>query len=654
MRCVPLLLIVALARVAVAEPTDAGVPVSDARAAASPDARAAAASPDARAAAGSPDPRAAVGAPDARAPAGSPDARAAAGAPDARAGAASPDARSPAASTADPDEIERGAPELPAGESLVRADQAAWRYQIVTAPRLAPQIGVLAVSGLDVVAGRAKTPIDVLGAGPLVPAAWPYDVDNATRATGKLEPKPPAEMRIAALFAITTFSLAPDQKGLRMLEIRVRYHDGCAVWLNGIEVARRALDDSAPPVALAKAPHGPEWETFYVPAAPHLLRLGENVLAIEVHPSGRRDAPDVLADVTARRELGVLRGPVLADVSATAATIHVETDASVDAVLEWGTGSSLDHKVSSAPGRLHTFSLTNLPPKTKLSYRVIAGAATTPTYAFHTAPGAGDVIRIGVYGDVRGGHDIHRRLVEGMLGEGLDLVAVTGDMVLRGTDEADWQKFFAVTRELLAQVPYIPAIGNHDLGLANGEADVFTLPPAPADRPDHMYWSSIELADIHLVFLDSNAYDRSEQEQWLESDLAAARTKNVRAIFAFTHDGPYARGQHRGNQTARERYVPILAKYHVDLLVSGHDHLYQRGEISGIRYIVSGGGGAGLYKETCGVAGTPRCPADGMQKVISEHHYLVLTIAKDSVEMCPRKADGHLLEKCVRYKLWHP
>ena len=43
-----------------------------------------------------------------------------------------------------------------------------------------------------------------------------------------------------------------------------------------------------------------------------------------------------------------------------------------------------------------------------------------------------------------------------------------------------------------------------------------------------------------------------------------------------------------------------------------------------------------------------------MQKVLSEHHYLVLTIGKDSVEMCPRKADGHLLEKCVRYKLWHP
>ncbi|HUS30454.1 MAG TPA: metallophosphoesterase [Kofleriaceae bacterium] len=552
------------------------------------------------------------------------------------------------------DEIERGAPEVPAGESLVRADQAAWRYQLITAPALAPQVGALALSGLDVVAGRAQQPIDVLGGGPTVPAAWPYGLDTVTRATGTLEPTPPAQMRIAAMYAITTFTLAPEDRGLRVLEIRVRYHDGCSVYLNGIEVARRSLADNASPVALAQRPHGPEWETFYVPAAPHLLRLGENVLAIEVHPSGKRDAPDLAADVVARRELGVVRGPVLADVTATSATINVETDASIDAVLEWGTGTTLDHKVSSTVGRLHAFTLTNLPPKTKLSYRVIAGAATTATYAFHTAPGAGDVIRIGVYGDVRGGHDTHRRLVEAMLGEGIDLVAVTGDMVLRGTDDADWQKFFAVTRELLAQIHYVPAIGNHDVGLTNGEANVFTLPPAPPGRPERTYWYSMELADIHLVFLDSNAYDRSEQEQWLDADLAAARGKNVRAILAFTHDGPYSRGTHRGNETARDRFVPILAKYHVDLVVAGHDHLYQRGDAGGIRYIVSGGGGAGLYQVSCGVSGKPKCPDDGMQKVLVEHHYLVLAITNDTLEMCPRKADGRLLEKCVRYKLWRP
>lgn len=545
-------------------------------------------------------------------------------------------------------------PELPpatAGESLLRADAVQWRYQLITAPKLAPQIGALAVSGLDVVAGRAVAPIDVLGGGPVLPAAWPYDLDNATTGTSALAPKPPAEMRIAALLAITTFPITIEQRGLRVIEIRMRYRDGCAVWLNGIEVARRSLESSSV-VSLAVRPHGPEWETFYVPVAPHVLRLGENVLAIEVHPSGRREAPELAVDVVGRRELGIVRGPMLADVGEASVTIKVETDTSVDASLEWGVGSALDRRVTSTPGRVHTFTLSGLPARTKLSYRVVAGTSTSPTFAFHTSPRRGDVIRIGVYGDVRGGHDVHKKIVDAMLAEGLDFIAVTGDMVLRGTDEADWQRFFAVTRELLAQIRYVPAIGNHDLGL--GTSDVFVLPPPPANRPEHTHWFSADLGDIHLVFIDSNSYGRVEQEQWLEADLAAARARNVRAIIALTHDGPYSRGDHRGNTIARERYVPILAKHHVDLVLSGHDHLYQRGEAGGIRYIVSGGGGAPLYHQSCGVDGKPKCPEDGMQKIFIEHHYLTLAVTQDRLEMCPRKSDGRLLEPCVRYRLWRP
>ncbi|NVB83960.1 MAG: hypothetical protein HOV81_36630, partial [Kofleriaceae bacterium] len=441
---------------------------------------------------------------------------------------------------------------------------------------------------------------------------------------------------------------------LRVIEIRLRYRDGCAVWLNGVEIGRRALTPNASTGELAARPHGPEWETFYVLAAPQLLRLGENVLAIEVHPSGRRDNVELAADVIARRDLGIVRGPVLAEVGATTATISVETDPTIEATLEWGAGSALDHTVVSPPGRIHTFALTGLPARGKVSYRVRAGAAETEKFAFQTAPNPGEVVRIGIYGDVRGGHDVHRRIIEQLLAEGTDLVGVTGDLVLRGPDEGDWQKFFAVTRELIAQVRYITAMGNHDIGWGLADAKPFALAPAPAGRPPGAYWSSMDFADIHFVFLDSNAYDRVEQEQWLEADLAAARARNVRAILALVHDGPYSRGTHRGNQLAVARYVPILARHHVDLVFSGHDHIYQRGEAGGIRYIVSGGGGAPLYKASCSVRGKQKCPDDGMQKLLFENHYLVLTVGKDTLEMCPRKPDGKLLEKCVRYPLWHP
>jgi hypothetical protein len=546
---------------------------------------------------------------------------------------------------------EPDAPPAVAGSvQLVRAD-ATWRYQVFTAPPLAPQIGALAVSGLEVATGRADTPIALLGDERPAPAAWPDDVDTATVATGALAPTA-ADARVAALFAVTTFTLGPEHRGLRVIEIRLRYRDGCAVWLNGFEVARRSLP--AGTMSLASRAHGHEWETFYVPVAPSLLRLGDNVLAVEVHPSGRRDAPELAADVIGRRDLGILRGPVITDVTATTATISVETDGNVPASLVWGTGSSLDHRVTSAAGRIHRFRLAGQPAHARSAYRELAGATQTPELAFHTAPAAGSVVRIGIYGDVRGGHDTHRRLVDAMLGEGLDLVAATGDMVVRGTDDADWQRFFAVTHELLAQVRYVSAIGNHDLGWMRAEPAVFGLPPGPPGRPEHTYWYSLDLADVHLVFLDSNAYALPEQEQWLDADLAAARGRGVRAILAFTHDGPYSRGIHRGNEIARDRYVPILARHHVDLLVAGHDHLYQRGEAGGIRYVVSGGGGAGLYKPTCGTRGKPRCPEDGMQKLAVEHHYIVVVIDRDNLELCARNSEGKLIEKCRRYRLWSP
>lgn len=522
------------------------------------------------------------------------------------------------------------------------AESAAWRWQLVTAPRLAPQIGALAISGLDVATGRASSPIAVLGEG-VVPPAWPYGVDGAVAAL----PLARDGERIAAAFGVTTFTLSVDDQGLAILELRMRYEDGAAAWLNGVEVMRRGLTRRGP-VELADREHGPESETFYIPVAPGLLRLGANILAIELRPSGRRHAPTTTVELIGRRDRGIVRGPVLVEAGATSAQVVVDTDPDTAAVLEWGTGEALDHSVTSAPARRHVFALPSLPPRSQVRYRVTAGASQSPTYRFHTMPGRGDVIRIGVYGDVRGGHATHRRLVEAMLGESLDLVGVTGDMVLRGTDEADWQRFYAITAPLLAQVPYIAAVGNHDLGWRGA-------PAGPAGRPIGTYWHSLDLADIHLVMLDSNSYALADQERWLEADLTAARARKVRAIIVLTHDGPYSRGYHRGSVDARTRYVPILARHRVDLLLAGHDHLYQRGEAGGIRYVVTGGGGASLYAISCGAAGLRKCAVeDGMQAIAREHHFVVLTIGKTAIELCARRPDGRLLEPCTQLPLWRP
>ena len=239
----------------------------------------------------------------------------------------------------------------------------------------------------------------------------------------------------------------------------------------------------------------------------------------------------------------------------------------------------------------------------------------------------------------------------GVLVEDPDAVLASGDLVLRGSDDADWQQFFAVTAPLLATIPYYPAIGNHDLGragdLARRVTDLFALPPGPPDRPPGGGWYSFDLADVHVVMLDSNAYDDPRQRRWVDADLLAAA--GARAIVVVTHDGPYSRGTHGGNQQAVRDYVPILVRHRVTLLISGHDHLYQRGTQDGLAYLVTGGGGAPLYRVRCGVAGRPRCARpDGMARVVREHHYAIVSVYPRHLEVCPRLADGSPLEPCWR------
>ena len=62
------------------------------------------------------------------------------------------------------------------------------------------------------------------------------------------------------------------------------------------------------------------------------------------------------------------------------------------------------------------------------------------------------------------------------------------------------------------------------------------------------------------------------------------------------HHPPFSVSLHGGQRDLRERWTPLFEKYQVSARpFSGHDHVYERAEHDGIRYFVSGGGGALLY-----------------------------------------------------------
>jgi hypothetical protein len=92
---------------------------------------------------------------------------------------------------------------------------------------------------------------------------------------------------------------------------------------------------------------------------------------------------------------------------------------------------------------------------------------------------------------------------------------------------------------------------------------------------------SFNYANIHFVCLDSMTQSRtpgSPMLTWLDQDLAA-NTNDW--LIAFFHHPPYTKGSHDSDWEIehiemRQNVLPILESYGVDLVLSGHSHIYER------------------------------------------------------------------------------
>jgi len=129
-------------------------------------------------------------------------------------------------------------------------------------------------------------------------------------------------------------------------------------------------------------------------------------------------------------------------------------------------------------------------------------------------------------------------------------------------------------------VGLLAILGNHDVLDGHGDAQMAAL------GMDGRYWSKT-FDDLLLVGLDSNALDDG-QVQWLERTLAASdATWKVVAL----HHPLYSAGYQGSSTEVRRVLEPILIANGVQLVLSGHDHDYQRSKvINGVTHIVSGAG----------------------------------------------------------------
>jgi 3',5'-cyclic AMP phosphodiesterase CpdA len=172
-------------------------------------------------------------------------------------------------------------------------------------------------------------------------------------------------------------------------------------------------------------------------------------------------------------------------------------------------------------------------------------------------------------------------------------------------------------------------LGNHDVEVDRGRYEFAAL-GMPA-----RYYSRI-VGDVQLFVLDSNRVDRA-QTRWLRAELAASHAQWRIAVF---HHPAWTCGRHRSNRAVRASWVSLLERFGVRLVLSGHDHNYQRFRSRGIEYVVDGGGGARLYPLS-------RCPASYPPRLAgrSTHGFLAVTATPTRLEVRALTAAGRKFDE---------
>ena len=270
-------------------------------------------------------------------------------------------------------------------------------------------------------------------------------------------------------------------------------------------------------------------------------------------------------------------------------------------------------------------------PSVTASPSVSPSAAATPV---------GRALLLGVIGDFgkRGGQapTMVRVLRDYARVHGLDgrlaAVVTTGDNAYeQGTVEQ-----VAFARGLLDPLlgggtRLVASLGNHDEATRGGA-------PARAGFAMPARWYTTTVGPVQLVVLDANRPKDADQLRWLRDVLAAPRP--VRYRVAVFHQPAAACSLHPADRDVDRVWLPLLDRA-VDLVLSGHNHTYERFvDAAGLPLVTTGGGGATIYPSTRAL-----CTGPATAKVLrSTYNVVVLAVGTDRLHLTALDRHGGTLD----------
>jgi hypothetical protein len=146
---------------------------------------------------------------------------------------------------------------------------------------------------------------------------------------------------------------------------------------------------------------------------------------------------------------------------------------------------------------------------------------------------------------------------------------------------------------------FFPSLGNHDWGTPGAQPylNYFALPGI------ERYYDYVK-GPVHFFVVDSDPNEpdgrtsTSKQGQWLQAALAASTSEyNV----VYMHHSPYSSSSTHGPEPVMQW---PFKQWGADVVLTGHDHTYERMLVDGLTYIVNGIGGRSLYGFGIPIAGS--------------------------------------------------
>lgn len=257
---------------------------------------------------------------------------------------------------------------------------------------------------------------------------------------------------------------------------------------------------------------------------------------------------------------------------------------------------------------IHHIELTGLLAGTLYHYRCGDSVnGWSQDYTFKTSSTPDTPFLFGVAGDSQERTNVRRAVKNNLKTYSPDFSILAGDAVTTGPDQLQWDVWFTIMQDLIARSPRMQCLGNHEDN-AQQYFDQFSFPVNGAESGNNAEaYYSFNYNNAHFICLSTEMDQAGLQRAWLQNDLSAASSDpSILWKFVYYHRPVYTWASgHEPNTNGRTAWVPLFEQYRVDMVFSGHCHVFEESHpikagvrsteaAGGVRYITTGGSGGTL------------------------------------------------------------